>query len=159
MMRRFFLAAVFGTLVSLVAIHAGATAQSPIQAILVGVLSAFGFLTASMFMRGRVRRKQGEIPSMLAGEEARLYGPGELSDSTGSAKVWIYVSNMRLMLRDEDGDKLDLPLSEIEELRPPRSGLFSGEVSLVAKGRGLLRLKVPDALRWHSAIRSAIHRD
>jgi hypothetical protein len=156
-MRSYFLSALFGTLVSLVAMHVGATAGSPIQALLVGLLSAFGFLMASVMMRGRLRRKQGEIPAMLQGEEARLYGPGELSDSGGTAKVWIYVSNLRLMVRGEDGAKVDLKLSEIEELRPPQSGVLNGRVSLVAKGHGLLHLKVPDAKRWHAAIHDALH--
>jgi hypothetical protein len=157
MMRSFFFSAVFGTLVSLVAMHSGATAGSPIQAILVGVLSALGFWTASAMMRGRLRRKQGVPPSMLPGEEARLYGPGELIDSAGRAKVWIYVSNMRLLVRGDDGATLDLPLAEVQELRPPRIGFLSGELSLVAKDRGLFRLKVPDARRWHAAIHGAIH--
>ena len=95
---------------------------------------------------------------MLPGETALLYGPGELSDQGGSSKVWIYVSNLRLMLRDADGDKVDLKLSEIEELRPPQSGLLGGRLKIVAKGRGLLTLKVPDAKRWHKAIHDAISR-
>jgi hypothetical protein len=157
--RSFFLSALFGTLVSLVAVHVGSTAGSPIQAVLVGILSALGFLTASVMMRGRLRRRQGDAPAMLQGEEARLYGPGELIDAGGRAKVWIYVSNMRLLVRAEDGARLDLPLGEIDELRPPRPGFLSGELYLVAKGRGLFTLKVPDARRWHAAIHGAIHRD
>ena len=157
MMRRFFFAVIFGTLVSLVAAKFGATAGSPIQAILVGVLSAMGFLTASTIARGRVRRKQGEAPAMLPGEKALLYGPAGLSDQGGSSQAWVYVSNMRLLMRDEGGSKLDLKLSDIEELRPPKAGMFSGEVALVARGHGLLTLKVPDAKRWHQAISGAIH--
>lgn len=110
-------------------------------------------------IRHRLRSRQGAAPSLLEGESALLYGPGELSDSAGSAKVWIYVSNLRLMVRDEDGAKVEMPLSDIEELRPPRLGFFGGELGLVAKGRGLLVLKVPDVSRWHRAIHSAIHKE
>jgi hypothetical protein len=157
MTRRFFFAGVFGTLVTLVAVHTGATAHSPIQAVLVGMLSSAGFLMASLLARGRVRRSQGEAPAMQPGEEARLYGPGTLSDSGGSSEAWFYLSNRRLLFRDASGAGLDLPLAEIEELRPPQPGLLSGKVTLVAKGRGLITLKVPDARRWHGAIRKAIH--
>lgn len=158
MMRRFFFALIFGTLVSLAAVHLGATAHSPIQAILVGILSAMGFMTASVFARGRVRRKQGEAPAMLAGETALLYGPLELSDAGGKSQAWGYVSNFRLMFRDEDGARIDLKLSDIEEMRPPKSGFFGGELALVAKGHGLLTLKVPDASRWHSVIQEAVRK-
>jgi hypothetical protein len=156
MIRRILLAAVLGGLVGFTALRLGA-AGSPIQAILVGVLSAMGFMTASVMARGRVRGRQGEAPELLPGETARLYGPVEVVDAGGASKAWAYVSNRRLMLRDASGSKADLALSDIEELRPPQAGLFSGQVSLVAKGRGLLTLKVPDAKRWHAAIHGALH--
>ena len=158
MTRRFFLAALFGTLIGLAAWHFGATAHSPIQALCVGALSAMGFATAAVMTRGRLRRKQGEAPSMLAGETALLYGPITLTDSGGTSKAWAYLSNLRLMFRDGEGSGVDMKLSEIDELRPPRAGFFSGELSLVANGRGLMTLKVPDAKRWHAAIQGAIRK-
>jgi hypothetical protein len=156
MIRSFFFALFFGTLVSLVAVHLGATGQSPLQAICVGLLSSMGFMTATVLVRGRVRRRQGETPDLLSGEVATLYGPGEISDSGGSSEAWFYLSNRRLMLRNVSGAKLDLRLDEIEELRPPREGFLNGTLSLVAKGRGILTLKVPDAKRWHDAIRDSL---
>ena len=156
MIRRALIAALLGALVGFTALRLGA-ASSPIQAILVGVLSAMGFLTASVMARGRVRGKQGEAPELMPGETARLYGPVEIVDAGGASKAWAYVSNRRLMLRDASGSKADLALADIEELRPPKERLFGGEVALVAKGRGLLTLKVPDAKRWHAAIHSALH--
>jgi hypothetical protein len=157
MIRSFFFSLFFGTLVSLVAVHGGATGHSILQAVFVGILSSVGFMTATVLVRGRVRRKQGEAPELLAGEAATLYGPGQITDSGGSSEAWFYLSNRRLMLRDAGGAQVDLRLDEIQELRPPSAGFFSGTVSVVAKGRGVLTLKVPDAKRWHRAIHDAIH--
>lgn len=158
MIRRFFFALFFGTLIALAAMGLGITGSSHVQTAGIGILSALGFLVATLMARGRLRRSQGEVPVLKDKETVLLYGPGELTDAGGSSPAWFYVSNQRLMLRGGVGEALDLPLADIEELRPPISGLFSGQVLLVAKGQGLLKLKVPDAARWHAAISRAIHR-
>jgi hypothetical protein len=155
--RSVFFAAAFGAGVAFMAARLGATAGSALQAALVGLLSSLGFFAASVLARGRVRRRQGAPPEMAPGEAALLYGPGELKDSQGSLNAWFYLSNQRLRIRGEGGEALDLGFSEIEELRPAKGGFFKGEFALVARGRGLLKFSVPDAPRWHAALRGAMH--
>jgi hypothetical protein len=155
LIRRFFFAAVFGTLMAFLAMKLGLS-KAPVQAIATAMFSALGFFMSSMMLRGRLRRRQGEAPRLLEGEKALLFGPGEVADSQGSAKAWIYLSNLRLMLREEGGGAVDLKLEEIEELRPAKEKLFGGELALVAKGRGLIRLKVPDVSRWQKAMQEAL---
>ena len=148
MMRRIFLTIFFGSVVGFVAQRQSGAAAG----ILVGVFSSLSFWVISGQLRSRSLRRQGEIPELVAGEEALLYGPCEVSDAQGKAKAWAYLSNRRLMLRDETGGApVDIALKDIDELRPDKAGL-----ALVSKSHGLLKLKVPDSKRWLEALRQAV---
>lgn len=154
MISRFFFSALFGTLVGLIA----AKASGPAAGLAAGLLSAAGFIVGGRLLRARLRKRQGQAPDMLPGETALLHGPGLVADRQGSAQAWLYLSDRRLLLHEEGGAApVQIPLNEIEELRPPRTGWWTGgELALVAKGKGLLRLKVPDCARWHAAIQGAL---
>jgi hypothetical protein len=157
--RRAVLSLFFGTAVAALAWSLGLAGGSKAQAHLIGLLSALGFSTASLITRGRLRRSQGQAPAMRAGEEALLFGPGELRDEGGSSKAWFYLSNQRLLIRGSGGEAVDIELPQIQELKPFKAGFFSGELGLVAQGKGLLRLKVPDPPRWHKALALALRKE
>jgi hypothetical protein len=156
---RFIFAAIFGTLLAFLAHGLGLTRGSVAQALGLGLLSAMGFATAAVFTRSRLARKKGQAPRMEEGETALLHGPLELAQGGGEAEAWAFLSDRRLTLNALDGSVAEIRLSQITELRPPRPGLTgAGEVSLVAEGKGLLTLKVPDAKRWHRALQGAIRK-
>jgi hypothetical protein len=148
MIRRFFLSVFFGALTGIVALRQSGQAAG----VMAGILSAAGFWIISSLLRARALRRQGKIPFLWPGEEALLYGPCEVYDATGSSRAWAYLSNQRLLLRDEEGGApLDLALKDIEELRPDPAG-----VVVVSKIHGLLKLKLPDPKRWLETLRQAV---
>lgn len=148
MIRRSFVSVIFGALAGLAAFHQSGLAAG----LAAGVLSAAGFWVISSALRARSLKRQGKIPNLLPGEVALLYGPCEISDDTGSSRAWAYLSNQRLLLRDEEGNaSVDLNLSDIEELRPDKAG-----VQVLSKKHGLFKLKLPDPKRWLEALRKAV---
>lgn len=153
MIRSLLIALPFGALLGWLA----SGRSGPLAGLAVGIFSAIGFSMVHYFARARVRSRQGAAPAMLEGEKALLHGPGEWIEAKASAKAWVYLSNLRLIVKEEgDSGEVVVDLKDIEEVRPAQDRFFSSELKLVAKGHGLITLKLPDAKRWQLALQQAL---
>lgn len=109
-------------------------------------------------IRGRSIRQAPSPPEALPGEHPILHGPMQLLQPQGAAReVWAYLSDQRLSLQPSGagaGPGVVLPLSQLQEIRPPARGARKGHLSLVFAGQ-TWKLKAPDARRWVEALRTA----
>lgn len=124
--------------------------------IFLGALGAVVGWNVGRLVRGRSMRNAPPAPDLRAGEAPLLHGPLELLQSQGPARpIWAYLSTQRLSLCPLDlGDAVHLELTELDEIRPIERSWRGGRLSLVFKGQ-VWKLRVPDARRWETALRSA----